>query len=171
MEREHPQGYTGTLAALRDSKGEETDGGRGNRIGTLRGDAGVDRYLGSRLRATINKAQVQAVEVGGIGRLSRWTGDPIPENKEENRFHKERFSSVPGWRYGGGYVNTRRAYSSVQLNLNIYLFVLLYYDWWLPHFLLLILIFWRLLYCLPPPLDISGWFLSDFFGISGKKIP
>ena len=41
------------------------------------------------------------VEVGGSVYLSRWTSDPIPEEKGENQVLKERFRSVYGWCMGG----------------------------------------------------------------------
>ena len=66
---------------MREEKGGQTDGVRGGRSGKRNRDAGVERDLRSRLRATRHKVQVWVVEAGGGGRLSRWTGDPIPERK------------------------------------------------------------------------------------------
>ena len=42
------------------------------------------------------------VEARGSGRLSRRTGDPRPEEKEENQVLKEWCISVYGWRMGRG---------------------------------------------------------------------
>ena len=48
-------------------------------MGSRRGDSGAYRDLGRRLRVARHRAKGRAVEAGGSGRLSRWTGGPIPE--------------------------------------------------------------------------------------------
>ena len=71
---------------------------RGGRSGKRNRDAGVERDLRSRLRATRHKVQVWVVEAGGGGRLSRWTGDPILEEKGDKRVQQ---SGADQSKYGG----------------------------------------------------------------------
>ena len=53
--------------------------------GSRRGAAGTKRELGIRSRAAIRQSQGQVVEAGEIVRVSRWKGDPISEEKRDNR--------------------------------------------------------------------------------------
>ena len=62
--------------------------------GSRRGASGGKRDLGSRLRVSRQRVQVQAMDDDKSGRLSRWAGDLIPEKKGENWVRKERCSSV-----------------------------------------------------------------------------
>ena len=77
-------------------KGGRTDRERGDRSGTRRRAAGVEREIGSRSRATRQQTQGRAGEDDGSGRLSLWKGNPRPEKKKGNQVHKERCSSVLG---------------------------------------------------------------------------
>ena len=92
--REHPQGSSGTPASSRVEKGGITEGVRGGRNRLVaqgcRGREGPEDQVDGGKTASARRA----VEAGGSGRLSRWTCDPRPEEKGENRVLKERYSSV-----------------------------------------------------------------------------
>ena len=96
--RDHPQGLSGILATSRASKGGGIDGVRGgrNRLAT-RGCRGREGP-GEQFEVGKTSSSVREVEAGRSGYLSRWTGDPRPEEKGDNWVLKERCNSVYGWR-------------------------------------------------------------------------
>ena len=65
--------------------GREHMGGEAEETGLRLGDEGSEIDLGIRSRVEIQHAQGRAVEAGGSGRLSRWTGATRLEEKGENR--------------------------------------------------------------------------------------
>ena len=97
-----PTGVYWDIRNVEGGEGGETDGERGGRSVTQCGDSGLKRDLGRRSRTTRQQAQGRAVEASASGCLSRWTGNPIPENKYGNWVHKDKCISVSGWRIQGG---------------------------------------------------------------------
>ena len=62
--------------------------------GLQHGASGTKRRLGIRSRAERRQSQENVVEAGGSVRVSRSTGDPILEEKRENRVQKEQYRLV-----------------------------------------------------------------------------
>ena len=62
--------------------------------------------MGSRFRAERKQAQRRVVETGGSGRFPRWTGDPIPEEKGDNRVQNSGVVQSKNCKWGRG-VRTR----------------------------------------------------------------
>ena len=87
---------------LRKAKGGQTDKERGEKIGTQRGDAGVERDLGIRLRETIQKPYGREVEAGGSICLYWWEGNPITETRRVIGCIKSGVAQSQGGRSGGG---------------------------------------------------------------------
>ena len=82
--RTNPQGLTGTSPRRGQKKWDERTGEEAAETVSRRGAAVTDRDLGSRSRSARQRSQRRAVEAGGSGPLSRWTGGPRPEEGGES---------------------------------------------------------------------------------------